>query len=262
MDYLSINKTLWDSRTDVHIDSKFYDVAGFLAGRNTLNDIELQLLGDVSGKSILHLQCHFGLDTLSLARLGAKVTGVDFSEKAIAKANELTLKIGADAKFICSDVYDLGEDIPEKFDIVFTSYGTIGWLPYLDKWARIISGGLRPGGLFVFAEFHPLVWMFDNDFEKIVYSYFKTHPIIETEEGTYADKQADLHHRSVSWNHSISEVLQALLKNGMEIKAFEEYDYSPYNCFNNMVESDEGKYRIKNFDDRLPLVYALSAIKK
>ncbi|MCG2611755.1 class I SAM-dependent methyltransferase [Flavobacterium sp. SM15] len=260
--YLEINKASWNQKTAVHVTSDFYDMERFLNGKSTLKDIELSILGDVSGKKILHLQCHFGQDTISLARLGASTTGVDLSDKAIEKATELAVQLNADAKFICSDVYDLPNYLHEKFDIVFTSYGTIGWLPDLDKWAKVISHFLKPDGKFVFAEFHPVVWMFDYDFKKVQYSYFNIETILETEEGTYADKNAPIKNQTASWNHSLSEVFSALLNNGMAIETFEEFDYSPYNCFNNTEEFEPNKFRIQHLENKIPMVYSLTAIKK
>ncbi|ESU22671.1 Methyltransferase type 12 [Flavobacterium enshiense DK69] len=261
-DYLDINKRTWNSKTDVHVTSDFYDVEGFLNGKNTLNEIELSILGDVSGKKILHLQCHFGQDTLSLARLGAKATGVDLSDKAIEKAKELNTKMNLDAQFITCDVYDLPNHLNEKFDIVFTSYGTIGWLPDLDKWAKVINHFLKPGGKLVFAEFHPMVWMFDNDFKEVFYSYFNVETIIEDESGTYADRNAEISAQTVTWNHPLSEVLNALISNGLTIDSFNEYDYSPYNCFNETEEFEKGKFRIKHLGNKIPMVYSLTAVKK
>lgn len=260
--YIEINRQSWNSRIETHIKSEFYDLDGFLKGRSSLNDIELNLLGDIKGKSILHLQCHFGQDTISLSRLGAEVTGVDFSDKAIESARQIAKETGSNAKFVCCDIYDLPNHLDEKFDIVFTSYGTIGWLPDLDKWAKVIANFLKPNGQFVFVEFHPVVWMFDDDFEKIGYSYFNTGAIVETENGTYADKHADLSLSYVAWNHGISEVLNSLIKNRLEIKSFDEFDYSPYNCFNKTIEFEPNKFRIKQLDDKIPMVYALTAIKK
>jgi ubiquinone/menaquinone biosynthesis C-methylase UbiE len=257
--YLEINKAAWNKRTGVHVNSEFYNNGTFKTGRNSLNNIELKLLGDVSGKKILHLQCHFGQDTLSLARLGAIATGVDFSDTAIAEANKLIAETGLPARFICSDVYELPEVLDEKFDIVFTSYGTIGWLPDLDKWAEVIAKFLKPGGRFVFAEFHPVVWMFDNNFEKIAYRYFKDEPIIETDNGTYADNEAPIEYETVSWNHGIGEVITSLLATGLNIESFNEYDYSPYNCFKDMDEFEPGRFRTKAHGDKLPMVYSVSA---
>ncbi len=261
-DYKEKNKAAWNSRTDHHINSAFYDVEGFLKGQNSLNDIELKLLGDVGGKNILHLQCHFGQDSISLARMGAQVTGVDLSDNAINKAIELATKANVTANFICCDIYDLPMHLDKKFDIVFTSYGTVGWFPDLDKWASIISTFLKPGGRFVFAEFHPVVWMFDNDFEKVAYTYAKSAPIVEVEHGTYADKEAPIITEMITWNHSIAEVLSSLLQHGLEINSFEEFDYSPYNCFNKTIQFEPKKFRIAHFENKIPMVYALSATRK
>lgn len=237
-------------------------MAEFLKGESSLNPVELNLLGDVSGKSILHLQCHFGQDSISLTRMGAKVTGVDLSDVSIAKAKELSEETKTKVDFICCNIYDLPQHLEQKYDIVFTSYGTIGWLPDLDKWAKLISLYLKPKGLFVFVEFHPVVWMFDDDFEKVGYNYFNTGPIIEKESGTYANREADLNEEYVGWNHSFGEVLGSLISNGMEINSFNEYDHSPYNCFKNTLEVEKGKFRIKHLDNKIPMLYSVKASKK
>lgn len=262
LNYLEINKKTWNEKTDIHVNSEFYANDDFLNGKSSLNDIELKLLGDLRGKSILHLQCHFGQDTLSFARMGAKSTGVDLSDKAIAKANEFNKILNLDAKFICCDIYDLPNHLDEQFDIVFTSYGTIGWLPDLDKWANVVSRFLKPLGKFVFAEFHPILWMFDNNFKEVFYSYFNVEPIIEEETGTYANKNASLETKTITWNHPTSEVLNALIQSGLEINSFNEYDYSPYNCFNETEEFEPGKFRIKHLQNKIPMVFSLTATKK
>ena len=244
--YLEINKQSWNNKTDVHVKSDFYDIDGFLKGNTSLNEIELNLLGDISGKSILHLQCHFGQDSISLSRLGAEVTGVDFSDRAIQTAKSLAKKTKSNTSFICCNIYDLANHLDKQFDIVFTSYGTIGWLPDLNKWARIISKFLKPNGKFIFVEFHPVVWMFDENFNKVSYNYFNTGPIIETVNGTYADREADITQEIVMWNHGFSEVVNNLIKSGLEIKLFDEFDYSPYDCFNETVKIGPKKYRIKH----------------
>jgi SAM-dependent methyltransferase len=261
-DYISINKKTWNNKTDIHVVSDFYDNDNFLKGKSSLNAIELELLGDVSGKKILHLQCHFGQDSLSLARLGAKVTGVDLSDRAIDKATSFAKELQLDASFICSDIYSIPTMLEEKFDIVFTSYGTIGWLPDLDKWANVVSHFLKPKGKFIMVDFHPVVWMFDNDFKEIFYSYFNIEPIFEEETGTYAEKNAAIETKSITWNHPISEILNALLSNGLELNQFNEFDYSPYNCFNTTEEFEKGKFRIKTFENKIPMVYSILATKK
>lgn len=259
--YIEINRQSWNNRVETHLKSEFYDLDGFMDGKTSLNEIELNLLGDIKGKTILHLQCHFGQDTISLSRLGAEVTGIDLSDKAIESAKQIAKDTNSNAKFICCDIYDLSNYLDEKFDIVFTSYGTIGWLPDLDKWAKIISRFLKPIGQFVFVEFHPVVWMFDDNFEKIGYSYFNSGAIMETENGTYADRNANITQSYVIWNHGISDVLNSLIKNGLEIKSLEEFDYSPYNCFSKTIEFEPGKYRIKHLENRIPMVFSITAEK-
>lgn len=261
-DYLDLNRKTWNDKVNVHVNSDFYKQQDFLDGKNTLQQIELELLGNVKDKRILHLQCHFGQDTISLARMGATTVGADFSDKAIEVAQKLTKELDADASFICCDVYDLPNRMYQEFDIVFTSYGTIGWLPDLDKWAKVISHFLKPGGKFVFAEFHPVIWMYDDDFSKITYNYFKSAPILEESTGTYAEKQSDIANKTISWNHSLSEVFTNLLANGLSIERFNEYDYSPYDCFNQTEEFEPGKFRIKHLGNNIPMVYSLVCIKK
>lgn len=260
--YIEINRQSWNNKTDAHLKSAFYDLDNFLKGKTSLNSIELDLLGDVTGKSILHLQCHFGQDTISLSRLGAEATGVDFSDKAIENAKKIAEDTKSNATFICCDIYDLPNYLDKKFDLVFTSYGTIGWLPDLEKWAKIVSEYLKPNGQFVFVEFHPVVWMFDDVFEKIGYRYFNSGAIVESESGTYADKSADITQEYVVWNHGLSEVINNLIKSGLEIQCLDEYDYSPYNCFNKTIEFEPKKYRIEHLEDKIPMVYSIVAKKK
>lgn len=260
-DYLDINRKSWDAKVAHHVKSDFYFVDEFLKGRTSLNTPELELLGDISGKKILHLQCHFGQDSISLSRMGAQVTGVDFSETAIRTATEMAGRCGTDTRFVVSDVYGLPEVLDEQFDIVFTSYGVIGWLPDLDRWAGVISHFLKPGGRLVFVEFHPVVWMFDDDFTHVKYSYFNTGAISETYEGTYADQSAALVQDYIMWNHSLADVLGNLMKNGLQISAFQELNWSPYPCFRHTEEVEKGKYRIPQFGDKIPVVYTVMAVK-
>ena len=164
IEYLNTNKQLWNNKVSHHIESDFYKMDYFLAGNTSLNTIELDLLGNIEGKSVLHLQCHFGQDSISLAKLGAKVTAIDFSEIAIEKAKEIATQTNTNVNFISCNIYDLPNLIDKKFDIVFTSYGTICWLPDIMKWAGLVSHFLKPNGQFVFVDFHPVIWMYDNDF--------------------------------------------------------------------------------------------------
>ena len=260
--YQSHNKDAWNKRVAAHLESEFYDLEGWKAGKTSLNDIELELLGDVSGKSILHLQCHFGQDTLSLARMGADVVGVDLSDKSIAAARKLNNELGLNAEFVESDVLELNGKLDRQFDMVFTSYGTIGWLPDLDKWAKVIAHHLKPGGKLIFVEFHPVVWMFDDAFEKIEYRYFQDEPIIETNTGTYTETDETFEKTEVSWNHGLAEVFKALENNGLILRSFDEFDYSPHNCFPGMKKIADRKFIIEKHGNKLPLIYSLTATKR
>ena len=255
--YLNTNRQAWNQRVEPHLQSELYDMDNFVAGATSLNSIELDLLGDVKDLNILHLQCHFGQDSLSLARMGAKVTGVDLSDTAIEKARTLNTQLGLNAEFICCDVYDAPNHINQQFDIVFTSYGTIGWLPDMDKWAGVISHFLKPGGRLVFVEFHPVVWMFDDNFERVSYNYFNTETIVETTDGTYADRNAPIKTETVGWNHDLGEVIGALISKGLIVESFKEYDYSPYNVFRDMEQVGEKQYRLKKIGNKLPMVYSI-----
>ena len=269
LDFVGINRRLWNDKVDYHVASTMYDVPGFLRGNDTLNSIEIDLLGDIQGKNIIHLQCHFGLDTLSLARHGAKqVTGVDFSERAIVKAQELAaaVNLSASTRFICCSIYDLHDHLSlhqsdNLFDIVFASYGTVNWLPDINRWAQVVSSCLKPGGIFVMVEFHPILDMFDDSYTRIENSYFNHGPMVNDCQGTYADRTAPIRNQSVEWCHTLSDVIQALIQTGLRIEAAKEFDYSPYNCFVNTVKTDDGFYQIKGLEKKIPLVYALKASK-
>lgn len=256
-EYIKLNKATWDNKTESHYESDFYDVKGFIAGKSSLNQIEIDLLGDFNGKTLLHLQCHFGQDTISLERLGAKVTGVDFSPKSIEKARELANLCNSNAEFILSDVLELNGKIAEKFDIVFASYGTIGWLENLDKWAEVVNYHLKSNGKFVFVEFHPFIWMFDDDLKHFKYSYFNDEEIAEEYEGSYTDSSEKVKNKTISFNHNLAEVIQALINKGLKLEVFQEYNYSPYNIFPGMKEYEKGKFQIEKFGSKIPLVYSL-----
>ncbi len=276
-EYFEANKHLWNQRTAVHKDSAFYDLAGFKAGVNVLTPIELNEIGDVKGKSLLHLQCHFGMDTMSFSRMGAKCVGVDLSDEAVKLAREINDELGLDAKFICCNVYDLlsktsesskvsppeAQDLvgAEQFDIVFTSYGTIGWLPDLDPWAKVIIERLKPGGYFYMAEFHPVVWMFDDEFTHIKYYYDNKELIVMENQPTYTGDKNEITGKEYSWNHGIGEVLNALINAGLKIEFFNEHNYSPYSNFKNSTETEKGKWQIKGMEGKIPMVYSLKARK-
>lgn len=258
INFFDINRKLWNDKTKIHVDSEFYDVAAFKAGKSSLNAIELDLLGDVSGKSILHLQCHFGMDSLSLARLGAKVVGVDLSDQAIEKARVLNAELGLDVEFICCNIYDLPQYLSTQFDFVFTSYGVIGWLPDLDKWANIVQQFLKVNGKFVMVEFHPVLnllgWKWDGT---LPYSYFNCGVLLEENEGSYTDRSAPIKNLAAEWDHSLAEVFTALLKQNLQLTHFQEYDYSPYNCFDEATELPDGNWQIKGIEEKVPLVFSV-----
>jgi len=242
--FYEANKKLWNARVQPHLGSKMYNLEAFKNGKSSLAEIERQTLGDLSGKDILHLQCHFGQDSLSMAREGAnKVVGVDISDVAIDTARSLARQLNIEAEFMCANVLKL-EKIGD-FDLVFSTYGAIPWLPDLISWARIINQNLKPGGQFYFCEFHPSMYILDFDSKEMSYDYFTTaEPIMEIAEGTYADADAPIKMEEYSWNHGISEILTPLLDAGLKLIKIQEYDWSPYNCFPNMLNVGQGKYRM------------------
>jgi ubiquinone/menaquinone biosynthesis C-methylase UbiE len=210
---------------------------------------------------LLHLQCHFGQDTLSWARKGAVVTGIDFSENAIAAARDLAQRANLPAAFVLSNVYDLPSTLTGEFDFVFSTYGAIPWLPDLEKWAAIVSRFLKKGGVFYLAEFHPTLYMFNFDTYKVGYHYFNKRVYEETVSGTYADPSANLVETEYFWNHPHEEVLMSLLGQGLRLTEFREYDFSPYACFPNMVEREPGRFAWGNFGVRLPHIYSVKMVK-
>ncbi len=255
MDYLALNKKAWDKRTKVHVDSKFYDVDAFIKGKSSLNAIELKEVGDVEGKSLLHLQCHFGQDTLSWARLGAKVTGVDLSQEAISQAESLAETLNIDSSFVCADIYEFGETNQQRFDVVFTSYGALCWLPDLARWAQTIVKSMKVGGQVNIVEFHPINEILSG------HSYFNTNtPDIENE-GTYTENCPGVKSKMVTWAHPISEVINALIGVGICIDSFNEYPYSPYNCFEGLEKISEDKYQYLSSGQVVPLVYSIKGRK-
>ena len=255
------NKNTWNTKVAVHAESDFYDMDAFKAGKSSLNLYELNALGDVSGKALLHLQCHFGQDTLSWNRMGAQCTGVDISEKGIELAQRLTKELHLDARFVCCNVLDTSKHISETFDIVFTSYGTIGWLPDLKPWAKMIAERLRPGGIFYMVEFHPIAWMFDYQTTppKMMYGYQQKEVIYEEYEGTYASPSSKMVSKEYGWNHSLSEVIGSLIGAGLSIRSFNEYDASPYEVFPDLQKNKKGMYELK--DKMYPLIFEMKARK-
>ena len=246
--YFETNRVTWNKKVAVHVQSGMYDMEAFKAGKPSLMPYELNALGNVNGKSLLHLQCHFGQDTLSWGRLGAKCVGVDISDEAIKLAKQLNGELHIDAEFVCCNVLDTSKYVSEQFDIVFTSYGVIGWLPDLKPWGNIIAERLKPGGTFYMVEFHPILWMFDytDGKPKMIYHYSQDEVIYEEYQGTYSDVDAsnpsDMVSKEYGWNHGLSEVVNALIEAGLQIDYLNEYDESPYDVFPDLIQGDNGMY--------------------
>ena len=263
-EYYETNKRRWNELVDIHAKSNEYDLENFIAGKNSLHRVELEKLGDVKGKRLLHLQCHFGLDTISWARLGAKVTGVDFSDTAIELAREIAKKVGVDAEFVCSNVFDLPKVLEGEYDIVFTSYGVLCWLKDIDEWARIITHYLKKDGVFLLAESHPFMWVFDDASEELnlKYSYWHNEePLSWEDDGTYADKDAKVtNKKSYEWQHTVSDVLNALIKAGLTIDDIGEYPDLVWAYTPASKRVDDEYFRIPG--DPLPQTWSVKASKR
>ncbi|MEM6516845.1 MAG: class I SAM-dependent methyltransferase [Bacteroidota bacterium] len=259
--YFETNRETWNRKVDVHYESDMYDLKAFKSGKSSLMPYELNALGDVSGKSLLHLQCHFGQDTLSWSRRGAKCVGVDISDAGIERAKALNDELNLDAEFIRCNVLDTSKYVEEKFDIVFTSYGTIGWLPDLKPWGQMISERLKPGGVFYIVEFHPIAWMFDylENPAVMTYGYMQDEVIYEEYEGTYANEKAKILSKEYGWNHGLSEVVNALTNAGLVVEYLNEYNESPYQVFPDLIKTKTGMYILK--DQLYPLIFEIKASK-
>jgi SAM-dependent methyltransferase len=270
-EYMKANQGWWNEAAQVHAQGEHYQLKEFKEGMTKLHGLEREEVGDVNGKKLLHLQCHFGMDTLSWARLGAHVTGIDYAEKAITIAQSLSEELGLDTTFLCTDVYSLPDvlDAPNSFDVVFTSYGAICWLPDLQPWGKIIAHYLKPGGFFYIADGHPFMWTIDEKAPdlKIGYPYFSKDPLKDESTGTYAEQDAVLEHNTTyGWNHSLSEIFDALLSAGLTIDFFHEHPFCSWNCLPN-IEMEEGPDRFLRFKDpqkreMLPLLFSLKATKR
>ncbi len=261
--YIEINRSLWDGWTEINKNSALYDLKGFKAGKNKLKSIELEELTEVSGKTMLHLMCHFGLDTLSWARMGAKVTGIDFSPQAISLAKSLSEELSIPARFIETELYDLPQVLDEKFDIVFTSYGISAWIRDIEKWAGLAARYLKPGGVFYMVEFHPILGMFDDDGEKLEYPYFRSpKPMKFADSGNYAEPDNDFKHDWYEWFYSLGDVVTALISAGLKIEYLHEFSYSPTDCCTFFTEDKPGRYVIKKYPNLVPLVFSIKATLK
>jgi ubiquinone/menaquinone biosynthesis C-methylase UbiE len=264
---LEANRRHWDEVVPLHAASEFYDVASFKAGRSTLKPLELGEIGEVRGKNLLHLQCHFGMDTLSWAREGAVVTGVDFSSAAVQQARALATELGIDARFIESSVYDLPQVLDGTFDVVFTSYGVIGWLPDLKRWAEVIAHFVKPGGKFYIAEFHPMSWVLDDSpgvvEPRLHYPYFEGGPAIATTEGgTYADKQAELRNKTTyNYPHSLGGVVTSLIDAGLQIEFLHEHPFTSHGVGDLALKGDDGYWHLRSGEGLVPMMFSLRARK-
>ncbi|MCA0133019.1 class I SAM-dependent methyltransferase [Winogradskyella alexanderae] len=260
--YFNVNKETWNKKVAVHAQSEMYNMEAFKSGKSSLMPYELQALGSVEGKSLLHLQCHFGQDTLSWSRLGANCVGIDLSDEGIKLARQLNEELNLNARFICCNVLDVSKHVYETFDIVFTSYGVIGWLPDLKPWGKMIAERLSPGGIFYLIEFHPILWMFDYIEGKPImkYHYNQEAVIYEEYKGTYADKSSSIISKEYGWNHGLGDVVNALIEAGLEIEFLNEYDESPYDVFPDLIKKDSGMYGLK--EPLFPMLFELKAIKK
>jgi len=230
---LADNRKLWDAYTAIHTTGSFYDVDRFRRDRADLRieHWEREEVGDVAGRSLLHVQCHFGLDTLSWARMGARVTGVDFSEAAVAFAQELAreVELSEVSRFLVSNVYDLPDALPEEtFDIVYTSRGVLCWLPDIVRWGEIVASFVKPGGVFYIHEAHPMLWALDdeqpttNDLH-LSYPYWSGEVITFAVDGSYADRTAHVDAEwEHGWNHSLGEVVTSLARAGLRVEFLDE----------------------------------------
>jgi len=263
-EYRKANQVLWNTWTPHNVTSKFYDIDGFKTGKNTLDAAERAGFDDVQGKSLLHLQCHFGMDTLSWARLGANVTGIDFSHEAIRAARQLADDIGMNATFIQSDLYELPKNLTGQFDYIFTSHGVLGWLSDLNTWGQIAAHFLKPGASFYVVEAHPFLMMFDGvrEGQPLVPTlpYFhQEKPMEFTETGWYAQPESTITTTSFEWNHSVADIIGAVTGAGLELIAFEEYTSMAWPHFPWMVQEPNGSWVMPKDVPQLPLQFSLKA---
>jgi SAM-dependent methyltransferase len=262
--YLRANRALWDEWTRIHEPSADYDLAGFKAGGSRVRPYELEEIGDVTGLDLLHLQCHFGIDTLSWARLGARVTGVDFSEVSIALARSLAAELGLEARFILSDILDLPNVLADRFDVVYTSRGVLAWLPDLSAWARVVAHFLRPGGMFYITEEHPFSHVFAEVTElRVENDYFRgpepdAWPVV----GSYVDPSAPVEQSvGYSWGHTLGEIVTVLAAAGLHLQFVHEFPFAEW-AYPFLVAHGDGTWRLPE-DQRakIPLFFSLKAIK-
>lgn len=259
-----LNRAHWDERVPIHLHSRLYDVAGFKAGRSSLKPAELRDLAPVAGKHLLHLQCHIGLDTLSWARLGAVVTGLDFSAPALAAARRLAQEVGLAARFVEADLYEAPRTLGETYDIVYTGTGALMWLPDIVRWAEVVAALLKPGGELYLVEFHPTEWMLDENNPLAIKDAYFTPPegLRLLNAGSYADRAAaTTADETRQWNHPLGEVVTALLRAGLSLRELRESDESALPRWPCLEPTESGLYRMPRHLPSLPLMYTLRAIK-
>jgi len=269
-EYLRVNRRNWDERAAIHVKDEAggYRVQAFLNGADNLHDIEHEEIGDVAGLRIAHLQCHFGIDTLCLARRGASLVGLDFSPVAIKAARELQAKTGLDATFIEGDVYDACRLIDGFFDMVYVTWGTIGWLPDVARWARVVASLLKPGGRLYLLEGHPLLMTLDEKSPDLRPAYDwrtpKDQPLVLTEDTTYTGDSAKIANATAhEWLHPLSDVVNAVIAAGLRLEALNEHELLAWQFAPIMVPV-EGRRRMWRLPDgfpKLPLAYSLSAAR-
>jgi SAM-dependent methyltransferase len=270
--YLAVNRAGWDERAPAHARSVTYGVQRFATDPTFLSDVvrfDVPRLGDVSGVRGVHLQCHIGTDTISLARLGATMTGLDFSPAALAEARDVAASAGVSVDFVMSDVYSALDVLEaEAYDLVFTGIGALCWLPDIRRWAGVVNALLRPGGRLFLREGHPMLWTLNDVGEDtdltVRYPYFETpEPVVSEEGGTYVDTDvAFVHNVTMSWNHGLAEIMTALMDEGLVIVAFEEHDSVPWDALPGaMHEVGGGEFRLIDRPERLAASYTLQARK-
>lgn len=264
--FFRVNQRHWDQVVPIHTRSAFYDVEGFKAGKSSLHDLELRELGDVAGKSMLHLQCHFGLDSLSWARLGAKVTGMDFSSKAIEVARSLNAELGLDAAFVQANVYSLPKVLAGQFDIVFTTYVVLIWLPDLERWAQLAARMLKPGGTFYLADEHPFTLLLNEEDGTVVRRagglyWAGSEPLHSGPDTDYADPTAPVTTSSYEWTHGLGEVVSALANAGLTIRWLREHPVCAWQRYSSMTQGPDGWWRLPPPYDKTPLTFSLLAVR-
>ncbi len=267
--YLESNKKRWNELADIHFKSQFYNVNEFIKNGISISDLEIKEVGEVTGKKLLHLQCHFGKDTISWARLGAQVTGVDFSDRAIELAKQLSQKIGIHASFICSEISELDKTIldPKSFDIVYTSHGAIYWLPDLERWAQIIMFFLKPNGVFYIADSHPTACIFDDECENdliVRFPYFhQIEPLEFDYDGSYANGEAKLKNiKEYGWVHNLSYIVNSLINVGLQIEFIHEFPFTSWKMFPFLEERENGWWHLPAQFQKIPLMFTLKARKE